>query len=250
MKLQDSNGILSIAGLSLPYAIVRSARRKRTIGITLEATVGLTILAPENTENVTIERMISQRSGWIAQRFSEIQEAEQQHHRREYVNGESIYYLGRQYRLRLENTEGTHPVCKMKGRWITVYLPTKGSDSNKPLIASTLRQWYCVNAEKHLPKRGVFWANKIGVTFNQIRISDQQKRWGSCDIQKNIRINWRVMMAPMSLVDYVIAHEVCHLIHADHSEHFWRLLASIMPDYEKRKAALKNLGRSLDLEEG
>ncbi|MCA3244078.1 MAG: M48 family metallopeptidase [Alphaproteobacteria bacterium] len=91
------------------------------------------------------------------------------------------------------------------------------------------------------------WSEKLRVAPGKIMVTNPAKRWASCDHRNNLRFNWRVMMVPSSLIDYVVAHELCHVVHKNHSPDFWRLLGSIMPDYGQRKVALKKYGQNLDL---
>jgi predicted metal-dependent hydrolase len=164
-------------------------------------------------------------------------------HSREFVDGESLTYLGRQYRLRVTATEDGKASCRLRGGWLEIALPQSvpASDRRKHIVAA-IESWFRAQARARLASRARFWAERLGIAFGELLITSPGKRWGSCDAANNIRINWRIMMAPLSLVDYVLAHELCHIKHRDHSDAFWRLLASVMPDCERRRAALKKLG--------
>ncbi len=121
-------------------------------------------------------------------------------------------------------------------------LPELGPDLKRIAVRSGLRHWYRVHAKQQFPNRAIVLAAALGVAAPTVNIVDQSKRWGSCDARGRIRLNWRLVMAPMSLVDYVIAHEVCHLLEHNHSRHFWRKLEIILPDYESRARQLDRLG--------
>ena len=95
-------------------------------------------------------------------------------------------------------------------------------------------------------KGAELWAERAGVELGGVIVKDQAKRWGSCDDKGVLRFNWRVVQAPMRLVDYVVAHEVVHVIHRDHTKAFWARLGVIMPDYERREDDLRKLGGRLD----
>ena len=97
----------------------------------------------------------------------------------------------------------------------------------------------------HLPQRVEAWCTQVGVAMPPIIVSDQQKRWGSCDRSGTIRLNWRIIQAPMRLVDYVVVHELVHLRHRGHDREYWQALGRVMPDYERRREDLMQRGTSL-----
>ena len=109
-------------------------------------------------------------------------------------------------------------------------------------VRSGLRLWYREQAKTHFPVRARRMAALLGIPTPSVHVVDQSKRWGSCDARGHIRLNWRLIMAPMSLVDYVIAHEACHVLEYNHSRRFWRSLQTIMPDYEARVRELDRMG--------
>ena len=109
-------------------------------------------------------------------------------------------------------------------------------------IRDLLVKWYKDHARLRLPERVAIFAQRVGSPVPPVYIRDQQKRWGSCSRKGELRFNWRIIMAPMSLVDYVVAHEVCHLKVHNHSSAFWKLLRKLMPDYEIRRERLRVLG--------
>lgn len=92
-----------------------------------------------------------------------------------------------------------------------------------------------------------FYSQQLGWAPQAVYIRDQRSRWGSCNLKGELRFNWRLMMAPSPLLDYVVAHEVCHLLIFDHSPAFWRLLGKIMPDYEERRRRLALTGHQYEL---
>ncbi|AGP35924.1 M48 family metallopeptidase [Sorangium cellulosum] len=109
---------------------------------------------------------------------------------------------------------------------------------------AALLDWYRRRAAERLPAWAAPWAQKLGVTFRRLVVTDQAKRWGSCS-RGVLRLNWRVVQAPRALIDYVLAHELAHLIHDHHGREFWATLGRAMPDYEARKARLGELGPAL-----
>jgi len=117
-----------------------------------------------------------------------------------------------------------------------------GSDTRRDHVRRAVTAWYRKQAGRRLPERVEQFAARAGIECPPVLIRDQQKRWGSCSSKGELRFNWRIIMAPMSLVDYVVAHEVCHLKVRDHSPAFWKLLGTILPDYETRRERLRVKG--------
>jgi predicted metal-dependent hydrolase len=101
-------------------------------------------------------------------------------------------------------------------------------------VRSALRHWYNAKAKIHFLERARWIAKALEIRQPSISVVEQSKRWGSCDAEGRIRLNWRLVMAPVALIDYVIAHEACHILERNHSRRFWRSLETIMLDYENR----------------
>jgi predicted metal-dependent hydrolase len=163
----------------------------------------------------------------------------------EFSDGEELPYLGRRFRLLVLEREGlTGPVVSMSGGHVKVFLQRAGSDgkSRRDFIRSALMSWYSVQAEKRIPGRVSLYAGKMGLQVPKVFIRAQRTRWGSCDSRDCLRFNWRLMMAPLDVLDYVVVHELCHLKHKDHAAAFWGCLRRILPDYETRRKRLRKEG--------
>ena len=115
-------------------------------------------------------------------------------------------------------------------------------------VRAELARWYRAHAQERLPERVEVWAKKFGIRPPPLLIRDQRRRWGSCNRVGEMRLNWRIVQAPLALVDYVIAHELGHLVRGDdgHSAAFWAQLGRVMPDYDARRDALRALGPWLE----
>jgi len=158
------------------------------------------------------------------------------------VSGETFLYLGRQYRLKIR-LEGDEPTAKLKGRYFEVSIPkTTPEDAKQMAVKEALWQWYRDHAEKKIGEVIDAYARTLRIDPPRFKVKYQEKRWGSCPKDDLLHINMRTVMAPMSQVEYVVAHELCHLKYKNHSSEFWQRLRLIMPDYEVRKESLKNEG--------
>lgn len=240
-------GVFKIGTTRVPYRVTRSSRRHRTISLAIGSQVGLTVLAPAETSLRVIEDVTRKRSSWVLRRLEEVRSAAAHMSTREFVSGETVLYLGQCYRLRVIETDEP-PRCKLIGRWLELAInPQPNKIERSAVMRSQITGWYRKRAQERLTEKLRYWGNCCGIKYGSFTVSSPEKRWGSCDPNNNIRINWRVMMAPPSLIDYVVAHELAHVIHKNHSEDFWCLLGSVMPDYDRRREELKHFGEHLAL---
>jgi hypothetical protein len=130
----------------------------------------------------------------------------------------------------------------LRNGWLELPIPMGLAEGQRPRYArAALIDWYRRLAGERLPADVAHWAQKLDVAPPVVIVSEQERRWGSCS-KGVVRLNWRIMQAPKSVIEYVVAHEVTHLIHEDHSRAFWAALGRVMPDYEVRKAGLRDLG--------
>lgn len=128
---------------------------------------------------------------------------------------------------------------------------TNPSGVSSPTLSDTqrnaLESRYRIAAASYFPKRVAYYQTLTGGSYTRITIRDQKTRWGSCSSRGTLSFNWRLMLAPPAVLDYVVLHELCHLTHMNHSKEFWNSIASIMPDYKVHRTWLKEHGRELTL---
>lgn len=212
----------------LRYAVVRSARR-RTVSISV-GVQGVTVKAPPEVSGDRIAELVRSRGAWVISkqlRFATLHEVAPRN--QNLRDGAALRYLGRQCRL-WRSPELLEP--RRIGRRIEV--PLLADDA----VPAALEQWYRQQAQRVIGQRVGLYARRLGVTPSAVLIRDQRTRWGSCNSKGELRFNWRIVMAPMSLIDYVVAHELCHLEHLNHGPEFWQCLRDVLPDYEQRRERL------------
>lgn len=240
---------IEIPDSDLPATIVRSKNRKRTVSLGIDPSGKVIITAPTSTPLETIVEITRSKLDWINKHLKEKRQLEEYHFDKEFISGESIQFLGKLYILKIiEGDEDLPGACSIYNKSIRVQVP-KGLNSviRSELVKELLICWYKQQAAEKIAERTEKYAGKHGFIYNSVLIREQEKRWGSCDHLGNLRFNWKIIMAPISLIDYVVVHELCHLKIKNHSPEFWQLLENIMFDYEKRKATLKLLGMSYTL---
>jgi predicted metal-dependent hydrolase len=110
---------------------------------------------------------------------------------------------------------------------------------NDPQAKDSMVQTYRLQAHKLFHERMTIYQYQLGVYYKQLKISDQKSQWGNCNRFGVIRLNWRLVLLPLEIIDYVIVHELCHLVHLNHSKSFWRLVEKAVPDYKAKRKALR-----------
>ena len=225
----------------LSYTIRRSGRRKKTVAVTVDPSGDVLLVAPEHFSASRLDAVVRRKAPWIVRRLRHVQSHGLPPSPREFVSGESVQYLGRHYRLKV------HPKAtgeaKLRGGWLHVPAPRGGERTAH--VRGALVSWFRRHAAERLPERVEAWRPRAGVAMPHVVIADQQKRWGSCDRNGTIRLNWRIIQASMRLVDYVVVHELVHLRHRGHGRAYWQDLGRVMPDYERRREDLRRWGVGL-----
>ena len=228
-------------GTQLPYTIRRSARRKKTVAVTVDPARGVVLLAPEHLSPDELDGIVARRAEWIVRRLRHAESHGPLPSPREFVSGESVRYLGRHYRLKVQPHASGE--TKLHGGWLHVPAPEGAQQTVQ--IRDAVITWFRRHAARRLPERVAAWRTKAGVPLPPVIVSNQQKRWGSCDRNGAIRLNWRIIQAPMRLVDYVVVHELVHLRHRGHGRDYWQAVGRVMPDYERRREDLRKCGAGL-----
>lgn len=222
------------------YSVVRSARRKKTIALLIEPSGKVVLRAPLNTPGSKLSDIVRSKAEWIIRKQRSLSEtlypAE-----KGYVSGESFPYMGRHIRLEIiDSPEQMEPVVRMNRDRLEVYFYRTNRDGEySEEIKLAITRWYREQAAREIPERVKIYSEKMGLTDVVALIRNQEKRWGSCNAKGVIRLNWRIIMMPMSILDYVVVHELCHIRHRNHLKEFWKYMGMIMPDYELRKERLR-----------
>ena len=223
------------------YDILYSDRR-RNATLSVYPMKQIEITVPQDLEREHIQNLVRKKASWIIKQvlwFDEILQVDSQ---KEHVNGETYLYSGRQYRLKITNKQA-RPEAKLIGKYLEVALPENTpQNKQKKIIKVAIYDWYRKQAHKKVLDAVKDYSKKLGIEPPKFIIKNQYKRWGSCTKNNILNFNFRIAMAPASQINYVVAHELCHVLHKDHSVKFWKSLSTIMPDYEDRKEALRKEG--------
>jgi len=214
--------------------LVRSKRK--TLALIVETDGTLTVRAPLRMKETDIRRFIQVKQDWIKRKQVKAwKDVVDSHH---YADGEIFWYLGQGIPLRIVPVG--KPALDMDGSFRLI-------ESARPNAESVFTAWYRKQARKVLTGRVEFFAREHGFKIGKIRISSARTRWGSCSTKNTLSFTWRLVMAPLDVVDYVVVHELCHLKEMNHSKTFWAQVEAILPDYKRRRKWLKDNGARLRL---
>jgi len=224
------------SGEQLEYQLKR--RQRRTVGLKITST-GLVIHAPKRISQSHLESIIVLKADWIRRKLAtlsanKIPEIQWQH-------GEQLLFLGNSITLTVEHNPCSKAVEYEPGV-LQLAMPAY---NDQTLVARKVIQWYKKQALSDFTRRLEIFSSKLGVSFTSLSLSNANSRWGSCNSKKEIRLNWRLLQAPPHIINYVVCHELAHLIEMNHSARFWATVASICPDYKSAEKELKTLSATL-----
>lgn len=226
----------------IDYQLSRSKRK--TITLSFDKECNLLVKAPLWVSQKRIDSFVKEKEEWITATKIRLMrtKAEKDKSRLQLENGDELYFLGEKRILRVirEERKRTKVTCVMDKLYL--YVPYEADYEYK---RAQLERWYRKEAAIIIKEKAEEFAERLQVLYADIRIKDQKSRWGSCSSKGNLNFNWRIVMAPEQVCDYVIIHELCHLIYLDHSQKFWKLVERICPDYEQYKKWLKVNGNGL-----
>ncbi|HTD03697.1 SprT family zinc-dependent metalloprotease [Undibacterium sp.] len=220
----------------LEYSLLRSKRR--TIGFLINED-GLRMTAPRWVTIADIEQAIREKQRWIVSKLNERRERTNQRMQPQMTwnDGARLPYLGGDITLRIQSTQAAGVRYDGDSRELTVCLP---GDASEQQLKDRVQSWLQQEAKRIFTERLPIYAEKLGVRYQSMSLSAATTRWGSCTAQGKIRLNWRLIHFSLTLIDYVIAHELSHLREMNHSPQFWATVQSIFPDFEQAKQALRN----------
>lgn len=212
--------------------IIRTNRRK-TADIRVEDGA-VSVVVPTDTPQEKIDQLLTTKRRWIKEKIALHREMLPVSSK-QYISGEAFPYLGRNYRLKVERGNFA-PVKLFNGR-LVVTVP-QGTEQPH-MVRNALMRWYKRQADQKLKEKTARFAPMVGVEPTGVGIKTFKSRWGSCTAKGKLEFNWQIMMAPNRMVDYVVIHELCHLIRHDHSAEFWKEVARVLPEYQECREWLR-----------
>lgn len=219
-------------------------RKRKNLTIEVEPSGEVKVISPLGVSEDEILNKVKTKANWIVQKQYEVKNININKIKREAVNGESYLYLGRNYSLQIVLDENIKDIdVKLSRGKFVVNTYTKDEE----IIKAALEKWYREKALKKVKERIKYYEPYFKNKVTNIKVKEQKKRWASCTKNNELLFNWRSVMAPSNILDYIIVHEMCHMNHKNHSKEFWDNVFEILPDYEVRREWLRNNGIKMDL---
>ena len=223
----------------IQYTLQRSNRKTASIYIERDGQVA--VYVPEDLSKAQLEELLESKRKWIYRNMAEWHDLNATRVQREYVNGEGFLYLGRTYRLKLVEDQ-VHPLMLKDG-----YFCLRADNGSVPDADAAFKEFYREKAKRRIPERVAFYEDRMGVESKAVKVIDLKNRWASCSPGGNVNFHWKCMMAPPTVLDYIVVHELVHVIHPNHTDAFWNEVDKVMPDYGDRKEWLRVNGAGMDL---
>lgn len=229
-------------GTPIRYVVSRSGRRC-SLGLMVGTDGRVRVSAPVGLGTERIAAAVRSKSPWIAAQWRRQAALLPPRPPRHFLTGESIPYLGRTYRVVVLKSKGVRPALSVRAA--TFVFENSGNPSQSCRRAQCRRlivRWMREKSRDHGARVCGAFCRALGVPPVEVEARELGKRWGSCTSRGRILLHWRSVMLPMALFEYICAHEVCHLVHPDHSRAFWRTLDRVLPRWRERAARLEACG--------
>lgn len=223
---------IGLQGQEVTYLLRRSQKRRRIAFLVDDS--GLTVHVPWRAPDFAIDQAILSADRWILKKLAQWEVRPRPRHR-EWRDGAVLDYMGRQILLSIiDDPVATRVELKPEG---VLHVDLHGEHSEAH-VRHAVVQWYRRHALRHFHSRIDQYARKMDRPLPRLFLSNATTRWGSCNADGEIRLSWRLMQAHESVIDYVVAHEMAHLVHMNHSQRFWRLVGKLQPGFETARSEL------------
>ncbi|APU59302.1 M48 family metallopeptidase [Clostridium botulinum] len=221
------------------FQYILKTKKRKTISIKIGKEFIIEVTAPLGTNEYTIEQVLKKEEKWIIKKIKKLKEVE---------NFNGYYYLGELYYLKIKEVKSLYFKLEVDSNKFMVYINSGIlKEKREVIIKDNLEKFYKEQAVKVLKERTDYYSSILKVVPKNIVIKNQKTLWGSCSSKGNINYNYKIVMAPLKILDYIVVHELCHLVHMNHSKDFWHLVESIIPDFKERRNWLKENGYKLKI---
>lgn len=231
--IQDKEG-------RIDFELVRM--RRKTISIQISDNGQVLVKAPSDVSKREISSLVLEKAGWIREKSASAARVNRQKIIHRFAQGEPFLYLGKTYPLHVSYDANVRQVCvSLSSNQFLIQTPVVDI---KAMEAAVLL-WYRENALRLMEQRVAYYSPALGKKPSKVMVREQKSRWGSCNSKGELRFNWKLIMAPPQVVDYVAVHELCHLKEMNHSAAFWKLVEGLCPEHKTCRQWLKDYGQLL-----
>jgi predicted metal-dependent hydrolase len=228
MTVTDTH-VYAVGGRTVAFTLRRSDRARHA-RLEISARGGLTVVVPANYSTDRVRLLLNEKRRWITAKLDKYGDTESPTPRRPVTAGDTLPYLGRE--LKIETVDGkgkTAVVCIDRRRLV---LSVAGGHGD---LRQVLERWYRSEARDQIAPMVDEICHRMGVSHNEIRLKGHRSLWGSCSRTRNLNFNWRLVMTPIPVIEYVVIHELAHLKEMNHSPRFWRIVESYCPEWRARR---------------
>lgn len=234
--------IYSYKGSMVDYELIKSNRK--SIEIRLKSNGQVIIKGPKHMLKDQCEKVLEQKWDWILENLQKFNERQSQENHRQYKDKEVFNILGEKVTIKLlRQSLNVSKLKKLSGEWI--FSIPEGWDKEK--IIEVLIPYFKASLKQYLEDRIRYYEPMFSKKVKSLTIRNQSTKWGSCSSKQGLNFNYRLIFAPLEIIDYLVVHEMSHLEHMNHSKSYWKKVYSVMPDYEKKDQWLKNNGHKLSV---
>ncbi len=218
------------------FELKRSSRRRRTLSLFVGAQGKIKVMVPRSTPIADVHNLIEKKQGWLKGQLQHRSE-----NKPPTISGEAgdkFPFLGQTLTLQLISSKA-NKITVLGSELLFEYL---GEPPSNEVVKNKIKTWLCHQADCHLPQIVARWAPVMGQEPSSVLVKQYKARWGSCSKNGAIALNWKLICAPRQVIDYVVVHELAHLVHFNHSSNFWALVKLHMPNYKQHKKWLSTRG--------
>ncbi|NTU73612.1 M48 family metallopeptidase [Candidatus Roizmanbacteria bacterium] len=235
-----------IDGKAIPYKVEKTRSRKWSVGFKVTPE-GIVVRAPMLVPDIAIRLILKNKQNWIVKQLNKIhkQESPAAH---KYINGEVFSFFGNPYILEIrESLDYLRPIVMLETDHLVVCLPLIVQENKNKKIKELIKNWYLKEGKRIMNEKSEYFATILGMKFNALHLKEVSSIWGSCSRDQNLSFSWKLTLAPKNVSDYVVIHEVCHLVHKHHGKQFWECVKKFEPNYKERIKWLKENSHTLVL---
>lgn len=209
-------------------------KKRKTMGIYVDIYGHVEVRVPKETAEEVVLHLLEEKWDWV-QRTQKDMKERMEGHEKIYANGEVFQYLGDNYPIEIvQDIDSKQDHVVIEGDKLIIFVKQHEDER----IKQALKRFYYQKCKALVEKRIQFYQSSFKLKPRSIRIADNKSSWGTCDSKLQLTFNWKLAMAPIEVIDYIVVHEMCHMVHLNHDRSFWRLVGKILPDYEERESWL------------
>lgn len=222
------------------YSVERT-KRSRTLAIVVSASADVIVRVPYSAGLHLVEDFVREKADWILTKQKKFKKHISLHPKKQFKNGEKFYFLGEEAYLAISKGQKIRTKVSLNNEHIEIVLNENIEDDKvEEEISKALQKWYFKQAKDVISDRVERYSKVMDLYPSKVIIKNQKKRWGSCSFDGIVRFNWRIVIAPLDVLDYIVVHELGHLKVRDHSKKFYSLVEQVLPDYRLRRKWLKD----------